>query len=127
MQIAAGEYGYTPADFHLLLAAGAVDTLQADATRCGGVTGFVNAAEQCTAWGVPLSAHCAPALHATLASAVEPSVHVEYFHDHVLIESLLFDGVPELVDGCLLPDPSRAGHGLSLSGRGNEYCTRSTS
>lgn len=124
MQIAAGEYGYTPADFRLLLNAGAVDTLQADATRCGGVTGFLNTAEQCVAWGVPLSAHTAPALHGTLAASVEPAVHVEYFHDHALIESLLFDGVPDLVDGCLVPDGSRPGHGLTLSDRGQSYRTR---
>jgi L-alanine-DL-glutamate epimerase-like enolase superfamily enzyme len=121
MQIAAGEYGYVPADFRMLLTAGAVDTLQADATRCGGVTGFLNAAQQCVAWSVPLSAHCAPALHATLAAAAEPAVHVEYFHDHTLIESMLFDGVPELVGGCLVPDQSRSGLGLQLSGRGDDY------
>jgi L-alanine-DL-glutamate epimerase-like enolase superfamily enzyme len=125
MQIAAGEYGYVPADFRMLLTAGAVDTLQADATRCGGVTGFLNAAQQCVAWGVPLSAHCAPALHATLSAAAEPAVHVEYFHDHTLIESMLFDGVPELVDGCLVPDPSRPGLGLQLSARGDDYRTES--
>jgi L-alanine-DL-glutamate epimerase-like enolase superfamily enzyme len=124
MRIAAGEYGYTPADFHLLLNAGAVDTLQADATRCGGVTGFLNAAEQCVAWGVPLSAHTAPALHATLAASVAPAVHVEYFHDHAIIESLLFDGVPDLVDGCLVPDTSLPGHGLRLADRGEGYRTR---
>jgi L-alanine-DL-glutamate epimerase-like enolase superfamily enzyme len=121
MQIAAGEYGYVPADFRALLSAGAVDVLQADATRCGGVTGFRNAAEQCVAWHLPLSAHTAPALHATLAASVEPAVHVEYFHDHVLIESLLFDGVPELVDGCLVPDASRPGHGLMLTDRGSRF------
>lgn len=125
MQIAAGEYGYMPADFRLLLMAGAVDTLQADATRCGGVTGFLNAAEQCIAWGVPLSAHCAPALHAWLTASVEPAVHVEYFHDHVIIESSLFDGVPPLVDGCLVPDPASLGHGLTLASRGEKYLTES--
>ena len=125
MQIAAGEYGYMPADFRLLLTAGAVDTLQADAIRCGGVTGFVNAAEQCIAWGVPLSAHCAPALHAVLTASVEPGVHVEYFHDHALIEPLLFDGTPDLVDGCLVPDPSRPGLGLELTDRGDRYLTES--
>ncbi|MGA0568079.1 enolase C-terminal domain-like protein [Rathayibacter sp. KR2-224] len=127
MQIAAGEYGYTPADFHLLLSAGAVDTLQADATRCGGVTGFLNAAEQCIAWNMPLSAHTAPALHAVLTASVKPAVNVEYFHDHAIIESLLFDGVPDLTDGCLVPDTSRPGLGLQLTGRGEEHLTESWS
>ncbi|NNC12133.1 mandelate racemase [Planctomonas sp. JC2975] len=123
MHIAAGEYAYVPADFRLLLEAGAVDVLQADATRCGGVIGFAGAAQQCVARGIPLSAHTAPALHASLAASAEPAVHVEYFHDHALIEPLLFDGVPELVDGCLVPDPSAEGHGLRLSGGGREFRT----
>ncbi|MHA7985260.1 enolase C-terminal domain-like protein [Rathayibacter sp. CAU 1779] len=123
MQIAAGEYAYVPADFRLLLEAGAVDVLQADATRCGGVTGFCAAAQLCAASGIPLSAHTAPALHAWLGASAQPAVHVEYFHDHALIEPLLFDGVPELVDGFLVPDPSAQGHGLRLSERAREHRT----
>jgi L-alanine-DL-glutamate epimerase-like enolase superfamily enzyme len=121
MRIAAGEYGYTPTDFRLLLEAGAVDVLQADATRCGGVTGFGNAAQQAIAWNVPFSAHTSPALHAALAASARPAINVEYFHDHAVIEPLLFDGVPPLVDGCLVPDPTRSGHGLRLSDRGHQY------
>ena len=44
MNIAAGEYGYDSFYFQRMLGAGAVDVLQADATRCGGVTGFLEAA-----------------------------------------------------------------------------------
>lgn len=112
MQIAAGEYGYTPSYFHHMLAAGAVDTLQADATRCGGVTGFLLAAAQAQGGGVPLSAHTAPALHASLGAALPNVVNVEYFFDQVRIEGLLFDGVPELRGGDLYPAPDRPGHGL---------------
>ena len=61
MDIAAGEYGYTPDYFRRMLAAGAVDCLQADATRCGGFTGFLKVAALCEAFHVPLSAHCAAA------------------------------------------------------------------
>jgi L-alanine-DL-glutamate epimerase-like enolase superfamily enzyme len=114
MQIAAGEYGYTPAAFHRLLAAGAVDTLQADATRCGGVTGFVLAHAQAQAGGIPLSAHTAPALHASIASGLRDVVNVEYFHDHAIIEQRFFDGVPTLEAGDLVPDLARPGHGLTL-------------
>src|SRR5207302_508555 len=38
MEIAAGEYGYDIFYFQRMLAAGAVDVLQADVTRCGGFT-----------------------------------------------------------------------------------------
>src|SRR5581483_6321543 len=37
LDVAAGEYAYVPADFRNLL--GCVDCLQADITRCGGITG----------------------------------------------------------------------------------------
>jgi L-alanine-DL-glutamate epimerase-like enolase superfamily enzyme len=115
MQVAAGEYGYTPSYFHAMLAAGAVDTLQADATRCGGVTGFILAAALAQGAGVPVSAHTAPALHATLGAALPNVVHVEYFHDHALIEDRFFDGGPELCAGDLRPDPESPGHGLAFA------------
>jgi len=114
MDITAGEYGYDAGYFRRMLAAGAVDVLQADATRCGGITGYLGAAALCDAFHVPLSAHCAPALHMHPACATRASRHVEYFHDHVRIERMLFDGVPEPVDGRLYPDLSRPGTGVAF-------------
>jgi L-alanine-DL-glutamate epimerase-like enolase superfamily enzyme len=114
MQIAAGEYGYTPEYFARMLGAGAVDTLQADATRCGGATGFLMAAAEAKAAGVGLSAHTAPSLHASLACAVPGVVNVEYFHDHAVIEREFFDGLPRLEAGRLVPDRLRPGFGLEF-------------
>jgi len=114
MEIAAGEYGYVPVDFRRLLEAGAVDVLQADVTRCGGITGMLGVSALCAAHEVALSAHTAPAIHAHACCAIAPAVHIEYFHDHVRIEHLLFEGVPEPVDGALVPDLGRAGLGLEL-------------
>ncbi|HET9576474.1 MAG TPA: enolase C-terminal domain-like protein [Usitatibacter sp.] len=114
MAIAAGEYGYSAAYFRRMLEAGAVDALQADATRCGGVTGFLNAAEQADAFGVPLSSHCAPSLHVALCCAARRAVHLEWFHDHVRIEQRLFDGCPRPISGRLAPDASRPGLGLEF-------------
>jgi L-alanine-DL-glutamate epimerase-like enolase superfamily enzyme len=114
MAIAAGEYGWDPFAFRALLVAGAVDVLQADATRCLGTTGFLAAAALCEAHNMPLSTHCAPALHAQLACATRPTVHIEWFHDHVRIERLLFDGVPAPADGMVAPDRARPGFGLEL-------------
>ena len=114
MDIAAGEYGYDAAYFRRMLEAGAVDVLQADVTRCGGITGYLGAAALCDAFNVPLSAHCAPALHMHPACATKASRHIEYFHDHVRIERLLFEGVPEPVDGRLHPDLSRPGAGFAF-------------
>lgn len=114
MSVAAGEYAYTSADFLRLLRAEAVDILQADATRCLGVTGWIRAAALADAFDVGFSAHTAPALHAHLGCAAPRIDHVEYFHDHVRIEALLFDGLPALAGGRLQPDLGRPGLGLDL-------------
>ena len=114
MAIAAGEYGYTPWYFHEMLRAGAVDILQADATRCLGVTGFLNAGAQAYAAGVPFSAHTAPTIHAHAGCGVPRIEHVEYFHDHVRVERMLFDGVLQPDGGYLHPDPHRPGLGIEL-------------
>jgi L-alanine-DL-glutamate epimerase-like enolase superfamily enzyme len=120
MDIAAGEYGYDIFYFRNMLSAGAVDVQQADITRCGGVTGFLEVAALCQAHNIPLSGHTAPALHAHVACAVTPFMNLEYFHDHVRIERMFFDGLPQLVDGALRPDLSRPGLGLEFKHRDAE-------
>ena len=112
MDIAAGEYAYVPADFRNLI--GVVDCLQADATRCLGITGFLRAAALAEAHGLDVSGHTAPSLHLHVSLAAPRIRHLEWFHDHVRIERMLFDGFVEPVDGALRPDPSRPGHGLEL-------------
>jgi L-alanine-DL-glutamate epimerase-like enolase superfamily enzyme len=114
MDIAAGEYGFDPFYFRRMLAAGAVDVLQADASRALGLTGFLRAADVADAWGLPLSSHCAPALHLHAAVAAPRLVHMEWFHDHARIESMLFDGAPSLKDGAAAPDLGRPGLGLAF-------------
>ncbi|MBE7220620.1 MAG: mandelate racemase, partial [Caulobacteraceae bacterium] len=112
MDVAAGEYGYTPEYFARMLATGAVDCQQADLTRCGGVTAFGRVAALCEAHGIDLSGHCAPAIHLHAACAAPRLRHLEWFHDHVRIEQMLFDGAPVARDGLIRPDLSRPGHGL---------------
>ncbi|HJV54194.1 MAG TPA: enolase C-terminal domain-like protein [Noviherbaspirillum sp.] len=114
MAISAGEYGYDLPYFRRMLEAQAVDVLQADATRCAGITGFLGAAALCEAFGVPLSSHCAPALHLPLCCAVRPAIHLEYFHDHARIEQMLFDGAITPDKGKLAPDLSRPGLGIEF-------------
>lgn len=114
MEIAAGEYGYEAGYFERMLGAGAVDVLQADATRCGGVTGFLRVVALCEANHVPLSAHTAPSLHTHLGCAAIPLRHLEYFHDHVRVEHMFFDGARNPIKGDLSPDLSRAGMGIEL-------------
>ncbi len=113
-QVAAGEYGYDPWYFRRLLQAGAVDIVQADATRCLGITGFLMAAGIAYAFGLPFSAHTSPSIHAHAGCAVPQLSHVEYFWDHVRIEQMLFDGVLRPQEGQLRPDLQRPGLGLEL-------------
>jgi L-alanine-DL-glutamate epimerase-like enolase superfamily enzyme len=110
--IAAGEYAYVPADFRNLL--GCVDCLQADVTRCGGITGFLRAGALAAGYDLDLSAHCAPSAGVAACCAVPRFRHLEWFHDHVRLEPLLFDGVLEPENGALRPDRSRPGNGLEL-------------
>jgi L-alanine-DL-glutamate epimerase-like enolase superfamily enzyme len=112
IRIAAGEYGYDSFYFRRMLQAGAVDVLQADATRCTGLTGFMVAGHLSAAFATPFSAHTAPSLHAYAGCALPSAINVEYFFDHYRIEQLFFDGALKPSHGMLWPDRSRPGFGL---------------
>jgi L-alanine-DL-glutamate epimerase-like enolase superfamily enzyme len=114
MDIAAGEYGYNSFYFRSMLDAEAVTVLQADCTRCGGISGFLNAAALCWSHNLPLSSHCGPSMHLHVCCAVPRAIHMEFFHDHARIERMFFDGFCEPVKGCMTPDLSRLGMGLEL-------------
>ncbi len=112
MNVAAGEYGWDLPYFERM--ADCVDIQQADVTRCGGITNLLRVDALCKARAIPFSAHCAPAISAHACCAMETLVHLEYFHDHVRIESMLFDGTLSPEDGYLQADSSRPGLGLEL-------------
>jgi L-alanine-DL-glutamate epimerase-like enolase superfamily enzyme len=112
IEVAAGEYAWDL--FELERLAGCVDVLQGDVTRCGGITNLLRADGVCRARQLPFSAHCAPQASAHLCCALERAAHVEYFHDHERVESMLFEGAIELEDGELRPDSARPGLGIEL-------------
>lgn len=114
MRIAAGEYGYNAGYFRNMLQHLSVDVLQADATRCGGITGFLSAGRLAEAFNIPFSFHCAPALHLHPSLCVAGFSTGEYFHDHARIENMLFDGTANPTGGELRPDLSRPGLGLTF-------------
>jgi L-alanine-DL-glutamate epimerase-like enolase superfamily enzyme len=120
MDITAGEYGYNSTYFVRMIRAGAVDVLQADATRCLGITGLLAAGALCDAANLPMSAHCAPYLHATPCCAIGRMRHIEFFHDHARIARMLFDGVQEPRGGVLTPNIEAPGTGLTLKARDAE-------
>ena len=111
--VAAGEYGFDLPYFMRLVPA--VDCLQADVSRCGGITEWQRVAAVAAANNLQISGHCAPYLHLDAAAATPNLRHLEWFHDHVRIETMLFDGTaPPEPGGLLRPDPSRPGHGLDF-------------
>ncbi len=114
--VAAGEYSWSLADSARLMDAGAVDCLQLDVTRCGGITEFLRGASLAAAHNLQVSGHCAPNLHAHVGAAVPNLRHVEYFHDHQRIEQLFFDGTLDPSGGSMRPDQDRPGHGMTLRG-----------
>jgi len=114
MNIAAGEYGYNLPYFEQMMSAGSVDVLQADATRCGGISTFLKAGHTCEAHQLPFSSHCAPSLHLQAGLSLPSFFTAEYFYDHVRIENMLFDGVAQPVNGALHADMSRPGLGLEF-------------
>ncbi|MFD5793014.1 enolase C-terminal domain-like protein [Streptomyces diastatochromogenes] len=125
IDVTAGEYGYTLPYFGHMLAADAVDCLQADVTRCGGITVWLRVAALAQAHGLEISGHCAPHAHVHAAASIPNLRHLEWFHDHVRIERLLFDGVLDPGGGAITPrGDGPPGLGLSLdTERGQPFRT----
>jgi L-alanine-DL-glutamate epimerase-like enolase superfamily enzyme len=111
--VAAGEYGCDLVYFRRMCESEAVDCLQADASRCGGITEWQRVAAVAASYGLEISGHCAPHLHAAVAAATPNLRHLEWFHDHVRVESLLFDGALDPAGGSITPTDA-PGHGLTL-------------
>lgn len=116
IDVAAGEYGYDLFYFEAMCTAGAVDCLQADVTRCAGITEWLRVAAVAEAHGLQISGHCAPSPHLHPACAVPNIRHLEYFADHIRLERMLFEGAIDPLGGRLRPDLSRPGLGLELKG-----------
>lgn len=115
IEVAGGEYTDTPRSVLPLIDARSLDVIQPDITRCGGVSGLMHIAALCDAHHLPMSMHCAPALSMHAACAIRGVRHIEYFHDHVRLEDMLFEGTPRPEAGALRPDLSRPGNGLELN------------
>src|SRR5665213_2419227 len=114
IDVAAGEYGYDLFYFKTMCEAQAVDCLQADASRCAGISEWLRVAALAESHGLQISGHCAQSLHVHAACAVSNIRHLEYFADHARVDRILFDGVLEPQKGILRPDQSRCGLGLDL-------------
>ena len=111
--VTAGEYGFDLTYFRRMCVAGAVDCLQVDASRCGGITEWMRAAAVAASHGLEVSGHCGPHLHAHVAAATPNLRHLEWFHDHVRIEAMFFDGVLDPSGGTITPR-EEPGNGFTL-------------
>lgn len=114
INLAAGEYGYGLAYYEKMLSAQTVDVMQADATRCGGLTNFLKIGALCESFQIPFSAHCAPLQHLHAALSLPGFYIAEYFFDHERIEKMFFDNYPVVKDGFMCPDDSRPGLGVDF-------------
>jgi len=117
--VAAGEYISDSYEAEAMVHV--VSCLQLDTTRCGGYTGFLRGAAVAAAHNREVSGHCAPALHAPVAAAVPNLRHVEWFTDHVRLEPLLIDGLPEVSGGSLHVTEHAAGHGMTVAAEAAQY------
>ena len=113
LDVSAGEYGYHLLYFREMLRHGCVDVMQADVARTAGISDWLRVAALCAAAEVPFSAHCSPSQTVHAACAVPNLRHIEWFHDHVRIDAMLFDGVLTPRGGCLHPGDA-PGNGLAL-------------
>ena len=111
--VTAGEYGWDVGYFERMAAAGAVDCLQVDVTRCGGITELMRIAAVAAAHHLDVSGHCAPHEHAPALAAIPNLRHLEWFHDHVRIEGRFFEGATSPTNGVLPLDDSAPGNGLT--------------
>jgi L-alanine-DL-glutamate epimerase-like enolase superfamily enzyme len=113
LDVAAGEYGDGLPYFGRLLSAQTVDCVQIDVTRCGGYTEWQRIAALAAAYGLEVSGHCAPTLTAPVGMATPNLRHLEWFEDHVRIESRFLEPFCQPVGGSIEPADA-PGHGVAV-------------
>lgn len=83
VSIAAGGGEYLRQGFHPHLQAGAIDVVQADATRTGGITEWLKIAGLAATYNVPMAPHAVQEIHQHLVPAVPNGLMLEFFdHEH---------------------------------------------
>ncbi len=118
--IATGEMLSSATDLRRFLEGDAVDVIQPDALRIGGITPYRRVSDLADELGVTVAPHFATQLHVHLAACQPREGWVEWFDwlDPLFQERL------ELQDGRLVV-PDRPGLGLALSPRASEWLVSS--
>lgn len=108
--IATGENYYNETQFRQLVAQMAVDYLQPDACRIGGITPWLRVADWAASSGLAVSPHYIEPLHAHLACLYDNIPYIE--HHSTVLDDILSEPIdPD--DGRIRP-PQRPGHGIEL-------------
>jgi len=79
--IALGENHYTKWEFKELMERGAVEIVQADIGKCGGVTEFIKIAAMADAYGLPVCPHHTEFIDASLVAAIPNGLFHEYIQE----------------------------------------------
>lgn len=109
--LATGEFEYHLFAFRSLMAAGAVDIVQADVGRVGGVTPWLKIAKLAEAFNLPVAPHAFDVVHLHLMCAVPNATVLEHLS---IYDDLPYKERPEPRDGILTVPADRPGHGLEL-------------
>jgi L-alanine-DL-glutamate epimerase-like enolase superfamily enzyme len=87
----------------------------ANTEYAGGITEWLRVAAVAAAHHLQISGHCAPTCTSTPRPRSPTNLrHLEWFHDHVRIEEMFFDGTLDPTGGAVVPDPDLPGNGLTL-------------
>ena len=112
--LATGEHEYTKFGFRSLIGAGAVDIVQPDVGRVGGVTEWLKVAHMAHAFNLPVAPHAVQLVHLHLACATPNLKVVEYMNTTLLGDRVWYTEFPEQRDGMWSPSRNRPGLGLAL-------------
>jgi L-alanine-DL-glutamate epimerase-like enolase superfamily enzyme len=107
---AGGESLYSPAAFHECIRRRALDILQPDVCRVGGITNAMEVCHLAAAANLPVAPHVSPELSVAVAAAVPNSVFVEYIPQ---MEPVLVRPVTRR-DGYAIPFET-PGHGIEFN------------
>ena len=113
--IATGEHEYTKYGFKDLIARGAVDIVQPDVGRVGGISEWIKVAHLAHAFNLPVAPHAFQLVHLHLACATPNLRIVEYLGVAEQGDRIWFTEFPQPQDGFWAPFPDKPGLGLELN------------
>ena len=109
-----GEHEYTKYGIRDLVLANAVDVVQIDVTRCGGITEMMKIIAITQAWNLSFAPHCMEHMHMHLVSAASNGLFLERLFVFEEVTELVFRNPPTPKDG-YLEIPDLPGLGLELN------------